>query len=141
MISIWAILQILLVVEIVFALILTMNILMPVRRLVVKLLRLCFHSKTAQLVSGIVAIILLFTFAFTYYTQNQLDEKLHEATFMDATKELSLRVRIFREQRNMYISGLAFFHGIFLWRLVKLYESVEEDKQHALEEVSKKKDQ
>ena len=134
MLSIWAILQILLLAEVFFTVILVMNILLPIRKIVVKILRFCFLSKTTRLVTAIIAIILLFTFAYTYYQQSHLSQKFTEAEYRDADKELQLRVRVFREQRNMYLSGLTFFHGIFLWRLVQLYESVEEKQKEILHE-------
>lgn len=127
MISLWGIIQLILLVEIWFTLVLVMNFIKPVRKFFVGVLRFCFYSQTARLVVWILAFLLLFAFAYTYYTQNRLNNQLIEqGEFRDATKELGIRVRIFREQRNMYLSGFAFFHGIFLWRLVKLYDSVDE---------------
>ena len=80
-----------------------------------------------RLVVWTIAFLLLFAFTYTYYTQNRLNNQLIEAgEYRDAAKELGIRVRIFREQRNMYLSGFAFFHGIFLWRLVKLYDRYDE---------------
>lgn len=123
MLSIWGIIQLILLVEIWFTLILVMNLFKPLRRFFVGILRFCFYSETARLIVWIIAFLLLFAFAYTYYTQNRLNNQLIEqGDFRDAAKELGIRVRIFREQRNMYLSGFAFFHGIFLWRLVRLYD-------------------
>merc|ERR1712137_490627 len=121
--------QMILVVELWFTFMLVMNLFMPVRRIVVAILRFSFKSQTARLVVWIIAVLLLFAFANCYYTQNRLGRQLAEQDGYvgDAAKEFGVRVRIFREQRNMYLSGLAFFHGIFLWRLVKLYDRADEE--------------
>merc|ERR1712151_868443 len=103
----------------------------PVRRMVVAILRFSFKSQTARLVVWIIAGLLLFAFSYCYYTQDRLGNSLVEQDVHDATKEFGIRVRIFREQRNMYLSGLAFFHGIFLWRLVKLYDRADEELEDA----------
>ena len=138
MISIWAIIQIILVIEVWFTLMLVMNLFMPIRRVVVAILRFSFKSQTARLVVWIIAGLLLFAFTYCYYHQQRLNNQLSEQDGFarDATKELGVRVRIFREQRNMYLSGFAFFHGIFLWRLVKLYDRADEELEAAEEHKS-----
>merc|ERR1719359_2471605 len=144
MLSIWTILFILLCTELCLNLILVVPVFQFVRKSIIGALRFVFRNTALQTAAIIVAILLVYSFGFSYYTQTRLTEELNEhgelgtPVIIDATKELSLRVRIFREQRNMYLSGFSFFHGIVLWRLIKLYDQFDEDEKAAKHDVVEK---
>merc|ERR1712151_1184446 len=135
MFSIWMILFTILVTELVLNFILVQPI--PfIRRPIIGFLRLLFKSATIQTAAIIIAILLVYSFGFSYYTQLRLTGELQHdennpfgGVMFDAAKEHGVRVRIFREQRNMYLSGFSFFHGIVLWRLVKLFDQFKENKE------------
>ena len=123
---------ILLAVELTLNFILVLPLFTPLRKAIIGVLRLMFKSSAARTFAFIVALLLVYSFGFSYYSETRLSQELerdgssHYSVVMDATKELGVRVRVFREQRNMYLSGFSFFHGIILWRLVKLYDSFDE---------------
>ena len=135
MFSVWTILLTILAIELVLNSILVLPI--PfIRRPIIGFLRLLFKSATVQTASIIIAILLLYSFAMSYYTANRLTGELEHdennpfgGVMFDAAKEHGIRSRIFREQRNMYLSGFSFFHGIVLWRLIKLFDQFKENKE------------
>ena len=144
MFSIWTMLFTLLVTELAINLVLVLHIFMFIKKGIIGILRFFFKHPALQTCAIIIAILLVYSFGFSYYTEKRLTSELNadmadnsQAIMIDATKELSLRVRVFREQRNMYISGFAFFHGIVLWRLVKLYDQFEIDRNEAHKEGHK----
>mmetsp|Transcript_12220 Transcript_12220/g.20897 ORF Transcript_12220/g.20897 Transcript_12220/m.20897 type:complete len:143 (-) Transcript_12220:40-468(-) len=142
MISVWTAIFTTLVVELVLNFVLIQPLFQLVRKTIIGLLRFIFGNQVLKTAVIVIAIILVYSFGYSYYTQNRLTDELEEnmSVVMDATRELSIRVRIFREQRNMYLSGFAFFHGIVLWRLTRLYDQFDAIQERA-EKIAHKKDQ
>lgn len=75
--------------------------------------------------SWVIAGLLLYVFFQSYSTQQRLDNEIHNLEHSTHHMEVSIRVRLHREQRNMYLCGFTLFHGLFLWRLVKFYDRVD----------------
>ena len=126
MISVWTILLALLLFEITCTVILVLNlfILRPIQKLLVQTLRFLFSYKGVKIAFWVIIGLTIYSFWYSYSTEQHLEAQLHQLqsgeVLADAQKSLQLQVRIFREQRNRYISGFFIFHALVLWRIVRL---------------------
>lgn len=126
-----------LIIELAFTVWLLLDFLPPIRRLVIAFLRYSFGSRGAKIFLLIIAFILLVLIVTNYNEQQKLYEQIKETKLLaDVDKELSLRIRQFRDQRNLYLCFFTLFHMGYLWRLTKLHKGWDDEITQAKAKVA-----
>ena len=125
----WTSVFVLFTVELLITFLLVLNLYKPLRKLVTGSLRVATGSKHVRILMLVVAIILILLFIDSFRNQARLSDELKSPEILrDNAKELQLKLRIFREQRNLYLSGVTVFLGLVIYWILQLYEEFDADK-------------
>lgn len=125
----WTSVFVLFTVELLITFLLVLNLYKPLRKLVTGSLRVATSSKHVRILMLVLAVILILLFIDSFRNQSRLSEELKAPEVLrDNAKELQLKLRIFREQRNLYLSGVTVFLGLVIYWILQLYEEFDADK-------------
>jgi len=109
-----------------------------IRRAIIRVFEEAQNSPNIVLSYKITTGLLLLLFLDAVRTINHLDEKeRHEHAGM---AELNIKLRLFRNQRNMYMSFFAVFFMIIIYRLQRLFAELHNANEANKAKTDKKKE-
>eukprot|EP01012_Entosiphon_sulcatum_P013051 TRINITY_DN1831_c0_g1_i1.p1 TRINITY_DN1831_c0_g1~~TRINITY_DN1831_c0_g1_i1.p1 ORF type:complete len:136 (-),score=24.98 TRINITY_DN1831_c0_g1_i1:27-413(-) len=109
----WFLVHALLVVEVVFGLLLVLPLPLAVRNLLVSGVNRAYKQKFIQSALIILVLLLAAALFFAWNATNRIQlQKVQEGA--NHHRHLELNARLFREQRNMYLSGFSLYLLVLL---------------------------